>query len=604
MRLATITNWAYGATVLLTLVSAGTMIFASMAQEDERAAVAQRYVLDRATSTLSEDVYALTGQARQYVVSGDPTHLMVYRREAAALGSVEARLRHLRDAGAGSDELETLATGMRWADTLHAEQQAAIDARQGGDDARARQIVFGAEYERDLNQAQAMVERFQYRLDQRTEGEVSAATRAARLWRTTSEVVLVATGGLFLWVLYFILKRRILRPVVKLSDVVTRLAAQDYAVEPPDYGQIDEIGDMAQAIRVFRENGLERQRLEGERGVDHAMRELLSRMTQRMQACDTTRDLTDVIARFMPQIVPDLAGRLYLLDESRNVMSEASTWLSPVHSQAEFSPITCWALRRGVPHRPAGEAIDIPCGHLNSSDGVPIDSICLPLTAQREMIGLLYLEPRAGASPHLAKPAEAYLNILAENIGLALANLRLRDALRKMAMADPLTGLANRRQMDTMLDIQLAEAVRSGQPISCLMLDVDHFKRFNDTFGHDAGDAVLREVGAVLDHVTREGGLACRYGGEEFVLVMPGFGPDQALERAEDIRRRVEALRVAHNGQDLGLTTVSLGLTTAPDHCAMDRLVETADAAMYRAKKAGRNQVVVAVARRPGRAVA
>ena len=591
MRLATITNWAYGATVLLTLVSAGTMIFASMAQEDERAAVAQRYVLDRATSTLSEDVYALTGQARQYVVSGDPTHLIVYRRQAAALGSIEARLRHMRDAGASSDELETLATGMRWADTLHAEQQTAIEARQRGDDTRARQIVFGAEYERDLDQAQGMVERFQYRLDQRTEGEVSAATRAARLWRTTSEIVLFATGGLFLCVLYFILKRRILRPVVKLSDVVTRLAAQDYAVEPPDYGQIDEIGDMAQAIRLFRENGLERQRLEEERGVDHAMRELLSRMTQRMQACDTTRELTDVIARFMPQIAPNLAGRLYLLDPSRNVMSEASAWLSPVHSEAEFSPLTCWALRRGVPHRPAGEAIDIHCGHLNSGDGVPVDSICLPLTAQRETLGLLYLEPRAGAPLHLEEPAGAYLNILAENIGLALANLRLRDTLRKMAMADPLTGLANRRQLETMLDTQLAEAARSGQPISCLLLDVDHFKRFNDTFGHDAGDAVLREVGALLDHVTREGGLACRYGGEEFVVALRGHDLMRASTIAERIRVSIGVTFEAE--AELPRVTVSIGVAAGLSD-EVETMLADADCALYRAKNEGRNRVMLA----------
>lgn len=604
MRLATITNWAYGATVLLTLTSGGTMIFASAAQEDERAAVAQRYALDRATSNVDEDVYSLTDQARQFVISGDPSHLIVYRQEAAALGSIETRLRQLRDAGATSDELNALTTGLRWADTLHAAQQAAIEARQNGNAARARQIAFGAEYERDLDRVKGMIERFQYRLDQRTESEVAAATRAARLWRTTSEIVLGVTGGLFLWVLYFILKRRILRPVVKLSDVVTRLAAQDFAVEPPDCCQIDEIGDMAQAIRVFRENGLQRQKLEEERGVDHAMRELLSRMTQRMQACGTMKDLTDVISRFMPQIAPQLAGRLYLLDDSRNVMVEASTWLSPVHSKPEFSPLTCWALRRGAAHRPQGAAIDISCGHLGLDQGAAIDSICLPLTAQRETIGLLYLEPRADAVAGLADPADAYLNMLAENIGLALANLRLRDTLRKMAMADPLTGLANRRQLDTLLDIQVAEAAQSDKPISCLMLDVDHFKRFNDQFGHDAGDAVLREVGAVLDHVTREGGLACRYGGEEFLLLLPGFGPDQALERAEEVRRRVEALRLTHNGQDLGLTTVSLGLASAPTHCAFDRLVETADAAMYRAKESGRNQVAVAVARRRGRSVA
>ncbi|WP_339914833.1 diguanylate cyclase [uncultured Brevundimonas sp.] len=602
MRLATITNWAYGTTVLLTLASGATAILASNAQEHERGAVAQRYHLDKASSAVGAEVYALTNQARQYVMTGDPGRLIVYRQEAANLSVLENRLRRLHDAGATDDELNVVRAAIRWTDTLTAEQQAAIAARQAGDLELARQIMFGAEYERDLNRVESMITGFQDRLDQRTEVNVAAATDIARLWRTTSEIMLALTGVLFLCVLYFILTRKILRPVIRLSDVVTRLAAQDYDVETPDYGDVDEIGDISQAIRLFRENGLERQRLEAAHHFDQAMRDLLSRMTQRMQGCVNMGDLTEVIARFMPEIFPALAGRVYLLDKTCNALVTACDWSSPQHSQNKFSPTACWALQRGTLHRPAGDSIDVVCAHAISD--TTVDTVCVPLTAQRETIGLLYLEPRSEVDHEQGDLPESYLMMLAENIGLALANLRLRDSLQEMAMADPLTGLANRRHLDSILNAEIAKARHSHHPISCLMLDVDHFKRFNDSFGHDAGDAVLGQIGALLSRMTRETGLACRYGGEEFLLLMPGLGPDEALNRAEDIRRQVEALTLVHGEQSLGPITASIGVASAPDHCTMDHLVKTADAAMYRAKKAGRNQVVASVPRRTNNAAA
>lgn len=600
MRLATITNWAYGATVLLTLASATTMLLASGAQEKERAAVAQRYQLDQATSKIAAEVSASSDQARDFVITGEKSHLAAYRREVEALRSVENRVRHLKDNGASADELAALTEAMRWADSLQDEQIDAIAARQRGDDDRAREILFGAEYERGLDRVAGNIERFQYRLDQRTDEEVAAATTIARIWKTSSEIVLGFTGFLSLCVLYFIFKRRVLHPVVRLSDVVGRLARQDYAVEAPDYDQIDEIGDMAQAIRIFRENGLERQRLEAERAEDQAMRALLSRMTQRMQGCDTMHDLERVVSGFMPEIAPGLAGRLYRLDESRNIMVERCAWLAPTHSRPEFSPMACWALQRGDLHRPRGQLIDIPCDHVDPQGNTDLASICLPLIAQRVTLGLLYLEPRADFPEPRTDIGETYLRVLAENIGLALGNLRLRDALREMAMADPLTGLANRRQLDMVLEVQLAEADRLGRPISCLMLDVDHFKRFNDQFGHDAGDAVLRALGKILLTITREHGLAFRYGGEEFLLLMPELDAEQACQRAEDIRARVKALRMQHDGRELGPITVSVGMACAPLHCRFDTLVKTADAALLRAKEAGRDRIVVAETRRLG----
>jgi diguanylate cyclase (GGDEF)-like protein len=272
---------------------------------------------------------------------------------------------------------------------------------------------------------------------------------------------------------------------------------------------------------------------------------------------------------------------------------EATNWLDPVHSRPEFSALSCWALRRGVPHRPAGASIDVPCDHVERVGEAPLDTLCLPLIAQRETLGLLYLEPKDAEGDGLTGP-EIYLDILAENIGLAVANLQLRETLREMALADPLTGLPNRRQLDQLLEVQLAHAERLGRDLGCLMVDVDHFKRFNDVHGHDAGDMILREVGRVLASSTREAGLAFRYGGEEFMVLLPGFSAEQANARAEEIRQRIAGLQLGSEAGNLGPVTVSIGVAITPLHCPPDRLVRTADAALLRAKAMGRDRVEMA----------
>lgn len=589
MRLVTITNWAYGATVALTAISGATMLLASSAQERERAAVTERYALDNATSMVDEDVGALSDKARQYVITAETPDLIAYSREATQLRSVEDRIRHIRDAGASRDELASLAESLRWADALREQQQAAVEARKRGDRQTAMSILFSAEYERELDRIQASVERFQYRLDQRTDAALQAATATSRIWRSTSEGMLGVTGLLFLCVLYFVFRRRVLHPVVKLSDVVGRLAAQDFEAEPPDYEQVDEIGDMAQALRVFRENGIERQRLEQERDADRATRDLLARMTQRMQSCDTVPDLTQVLRRFVPEVAPQFAGRLYLLDRERDAVVEACAWAEPRHSTVEFPSQACWALRRGVPHHPSRDQIDVPCDHVLPTDG-EIETLCLPLLGPRGTLGLLYFERREGT----AEIPEIYLTMLAENVSLALDNLQLRDELRRLAMADPLTALANRRQLDEELEKRVVEAARREEPMACAMIDIDHFKRFNDDHGHDAGDAVLRAVAAELRQSVREGSLVYRYGGEEFLVLLPEVDPVQAMQRAEEIRIRVSKVTVRHEGQSIGPVTISIGVACAPIHCQWRRLAQTADAALLRAKREGRDRVVLA----------
>jgi diguanylate cyclase (GGDEF)-like protein len=183
----------------------------------------------------------------------------------------------------------------------------------------------------------------------------------------------------------------------------------------------------------------------------------------------------------------------------------------------------------------------------------------------------------------------------AEQVGLALGNLRLMETLRGQSIRDSLTGLYNRRYLEESLAREIDRARRRGIPVAVLMLDVDHFKRFNDTHGHEAGDAVLANVGEVLKRLSRGEDVACRYGGEEFVLVLPECPTDVASRRAEEIREAVRQLPLRVRGDSIEGITVSIGVAGFPDHGDDGpTVVAAADAALYRAKAEGRDRVVTA----------
>ena len=216
--------------------------------------------------------------------------------------------------------------------------------------------------------------------------------------------------------------------------------------------------------------------------------------------------------------------------------------------------------------------------------------MCLPMVAHGEALGVFHLSLSSGG--RFTESQRRLAITVAEHTSLAVANLKLHETLSSQSIRDPLTGLFNRRYMEKSLEREVRRAGRYRHSVGIIMLDLDHFKRFNDTYGHQGGDALLRELGAMLQRSIRGGDIACRYGGEEFTLILPEVTSADAGQRAEHLREAVKTLRAQHHRQPLGPVTVSAGVATYPENGSSgDAVLRAADAALYQAKAGGRDQV-------------
>jgi diguanylate cyclase (GGDEF)-like protein len=220
--------------------------------------------------------------------------------------------------------------------------------------------------------------------------------------------------------------------------------------------------------------------------------------------------------------------------------------------------------------------------------------VAYPILNDDKCLGVLGLgrdKPGYGFTPDQIR----FGSLLANLTALILNNAQLREALREQSIHDPLTGLFNRRYMEEVLKQHLSRATRQLHPLGMIMIDIDHFKQFNDAHGHAAGDLLLREVGRLLQNHIRVEDIACRYGGEEFLLILPGASLAETRERAGLLGREVKELRVEHEGRMIGGITLSAGVAVYPDHGnTQDSIMRAADAAMYRAKHGGRDRITLA----------
>lgn len=595
MRITTITNWAYGITVVLTALSGASFIMSSRSALQERAAVEEHLALDTLAEELALGAEVRSDEARLYVMRGEERHLQIFHGEEAAERRREEHAR-LSARGLMAAEAAALAKINSDAEELDRIEAGAIETYQRGDKAAAQAVLFGPEHERVQSDLLQTVAHFRDLTATRTTADLEAARARSDWWSLAARIMLAVTGALFVAVLYFVLRRRVAMPLRRMTGIVSRLARQDYTVEVPVDRRADEIGEMNEAIEIFRTNLIEREKLDADRRADQHTKDLILQMMHRVQACQNQAELTDVIVRFAPEIFPGLAGGLYILNDSNTTLARAGAWLEPQHSAASFPASECWGLRRGRTHQSGDNGVDVPCQHL---DGPGVATLCVPLTAQGDMIGLLYLEERQEDVLGPAGP-RLYLELIAENVGLAIANLQLREKLTALAVRDPLTGLFNRRSLDETLRKHVED--QSGVALACLMIDIDHFKRFNDEFGHDAGDLVMQFVGQTLRDVCAPVGDAFRFGGEEFTALLPSFGEQQAIELAETLRQKISSAALSHAGQILGMVSVSVGVAAAPEDGSVETLLTRADAALLAAKAEGRNRTVAASrVKRPAR---
>lgn len=318
----------------------------------------------------------------------------------------------------------------------------------------------------------------------------------------------------------------------------------------------------------------------------------LNQLGEALQACFTLEEVEYAIASFAPRLFPNNAGAVGMLNSSRTMLEWFAHWGEEFEEMPTSIPATdCWALRHGRSHAVAESAHALLCQHLPFPP--PSSYVCIPLATQDEILGLLHLAAFAPGDLPETKYQLAR-NVVAQ-LELTLTNLRLREFLREEAIRDPLTGLFNRRYMEESLERESHKATRMHQPISIMMLDLDHFKKFNDANGHEAGDAALRALGQFLRTHIRSEDIACRYGGEEFALILPDMPLAFAAARAETLRKETRSVEIEYRGQIFKGMTISIGVSAFPAHGAsgMDAL-HAADAALYRAKRDGRDRVVVA----------
>jgi diguanylate cyclase (GGDEF)-like protein len=317
----------------------------------------------------------------------------------------------------------------------------------------------------------------------------------------------------------------------------------------------------------------------------------LFQMADMLQSASGHLDANAVLRSTSERLLPGLGGALYVFNNSRDRLDRSTTFgpdEETSYAAETISPTQCWALKRGKPHINKLDPSWLCCDH-HDAPGVVVMEI--PMTARGELLGLLCVSTHGEGAEARLEQCRKLAVAIADGMSLALSNIALREKLRSQALRDPLTGLYNRRYMEDSLERLVRLAGREKKNLSLLMIDLDHFKKLNDGHGHAMGDAVLRETAGAILGSLRESDVACRYGGEELLVILPDCSIDDAAIKAEAIRARIQELS-GHHGTSV---SASIGVSSMPAITTqMADLIATADTALYAAKRGGRNQVKLA----------
>ncbi len=321
---------------------------------------------------------------------------------------------------------------------------------------------------------------------------------------------------------------------------------------------------------------------------------LLNEMGDMLQSCLSLEEAYKVVGKYAELLFADQAGALYVYHQERKSLQKKVSWGDMVYSTDEFEPEDCWGIRRGHAHEMTGSKNPLLCNHIQNriTENSFIQNICIPLIAQGDTLGSLYLQLQPGQSMDHWKQ----LGIsIAERAALDFANQRLRYKLHEQSIRDPLTGLFNRRYMEETLHREIRRAMRHEFKLGVVMIDVDFFKKFNDKFGHETGDLVLKEIGIYLQQNLRAEDVVCRFGGEEFIIILPDASLEDTYKRALQWRETIKSIHVGRYDLSLDPVTISVGVAAYPNHGqSVDELMRSVDTALYAAKNAGRDCVKIA----------
>ncbi len=331
---------------------------------------------------------------------------------------------------------------------------------------------------------------------------------------------------------------------------------------------------------------------------NHEM-QLINQLNSYLQVCRTIDETYPIVSYYSEQIFPDCNGALFLFTENKSMVEATAIWgKKSILSSEVISPDDCWSLRQGKMHTTLENDERLRCQHVNED---VVNYICEPIIAQGEMLGMLHIEfhiPEFTSSEekqHFIESRKRLTKISADNLALSLVSLKLREALQAQSVKDPLTQLFNRRYMEESLERETHRCVRAKKGLGIIMADIDHFKKFNDEYGHDAGDVVLVEFAKLLTSCFRTSDVLCRYGGEEFIIIMPEAAKEIVVQRANKLCTTVKDLKLTVNNTELPIITSSFGVSymTGESKPTTSELLKAADLALYEAKNAGRDQVSV-----------
>jgi diguanylate cyclase (GGDEF)-like protein len=589
-----------GLIVVIALGSlAGLLVDASNRSSDSlRWVIHSAAVIETMEESLSDLREAESGQ-RGFVLTRNPDYARSFaQRIASASRNIDRVVWLTKDNHLQHNRARAIAGLMA---QRYVSLRQPLDLGRSGDFNGATKVIAGG---RGRELMDAIAVRAQSFLEDERALQITRGEAAERrlTWSKRLALAGALVCALIVIVGFYLLVRSIRRPLDTMMQAMTELgsgrkARIDTAMDSREftrlatgYNAMADRMELAVANQVTSEQMLQVANAElhhnsevlRERGN---MIELLGGMAHRMQAARTDDELAQIIRVFVPRVLPGIPGALYAHNNSRNLLIPIAAWGGLDVPSDGFGPDQCWALRRGQSHGVTEPGREIVCAHVASDEIYH----CEPLLAGGEVIGVLYLQGRVEDENRFR------LTVLTENIASALVNHRLQRSLREQTIRDPLTGLFNRRYMEEALATEIARASRSDVPLSLVMCDVDHFKRFNDEFGHDAGDSVLQAVAAEMKSRFRDGDVVCRFGGEEFTIIAPGTTAEALMSRVELVRNAIAELNVRQNGQILGSTSMSFGIATWTKAMARDgsSLIQAADAALYQAKREGRNRAAI-----------